>query len=125
MARFVKFYQNLIDCDSLEISVLAKIVRHDVRSTTARNLALVSKETGVQVECLSSRKVRALVKTEPTPVNQEWRGPLLQKLLNERRQMKEQLERTDEINKVIDSLCSSYLILYCRYLGSHTKPSVV
>ena len=107
MARFVKFYQNLIDCDSLEISVLAKIVRHDVRSTTARNLALVSKETGVQVECLSSRKVRELVKTEPTPVNQAWRGPLLQKLLNERRQMNGQLERTNDINKVINSLCNS------------------
>ena len=31
MARYVKFYQNLTDCNSLEISVLAKIVRSDVR----------------------------------------------------------------------------------------------
>ena len=84
MARFSKFYQNLVDSDSLEISVLAKIVSTEVNSTTAKNLALITKETGVQAENISPSQVRKLVKIEPIPVNQEWRGPLLHKLLNER-----------------------------------------
>ena len=78
-----------------------------MNSTTARNLALITKETGVQAEYLSPSQVRKLVKVEPIPVNQEWRGPLLHKLLNERREIAIKLEKTDAIDKVIDSLCSS------------------
>ena len=87
--------------------MLAKIVRSDVRSTTARNLALVTKETGFQADTLSPRQVRGLVKIDPIPVNQEWRGPLLKKLLKERIDAIRQLEKTEAIDKVIDSLCSS------------------
>ena len=107
MARFSKFYQNLVDSDSLEISVLAKIVSTEVISTTAKNLALITKETGVQAENISPSQVRKLVKIEPIPVNQEWRGPLLMKLLIERRNMEERMEKTDTISNMIDSLCSS------------------
>ena len=63
---------------------------NDIKSTTARNLALVSKETGAQAQTISPSQVRKLVKVEPIPVNQE-----------------KQLEKTDAIDKVIDSLCSS------------------
>ena len=78
-----------------------------MNSTTSRNLALITKETGVQAETISPSQVRKLVKVQPIPINQEWRGPLLLKLLNERKEIAIKLEKTDAIDKVIDSLCSS------------------
>ena len=107
MARFVKFYQSLIECKSIEISVLAKIVSSDVRSVIARNIELISKETKSHFMYLTAIKVRNLVPIEAVPVNHEWRGPLLMKLLTERRQMEEMMTKTDVISSMIDSLCSS------------------
>ena len=107
MARFVKFHKSLVECKSKEIVVLVNIVTNDVRSTTARNLALISEETGVCLTSLSAMKVRNLVPIKPVPVNHEWRGPLLIKLLTERRHMEEMLTKTDVISSMIDSLCSS------------------
>ena len=107
MARFFKFYQSLIECKSIEISVLAKIVISDVRSVTARNMELISKETKSHFMYLTAIKVRNLVPVEAVPVNHEWRGPLLMKLLTERRQMEEMMTKTDVISSMIDSLCSS------------------
>ena len=56
---------------------------------------------------LNAIQVRNLVPIEAVPVNQEWRGPLLLKLLTERRQMEEMMTKTDIISSMIDSLCSS------------------
>ena len=52
-------------------------------------------------------KVRGQVKIDTVSMNQEKRGPLLQKLLKERVDIIRQLEKTDAIDEVIDSLCSS------------------
>ena len=71
MARYVRFYENLVECKSLEISVLVKIASSDVRSTTARNLATIIQETGVELLFLSATKVRNLVLIQPVPVYHE------------------------------------------------------
>ena len=83
------------------------IYESSLRSTTARNMALVSRETGQDSVSMSSRQVRNLVKCPEVPENQLWRLPLLQRLLNERKQLEVALEDTSDISDVIDSLCSS------------------
>ena len=106
MARYTKFYKSLQN-SSTEISALVNIVSKDARSTTARNLALISEETGSDVKFLTPVQVRQLVKVPPTPVNHLWRAPLLFKLLQERSDLEQSLQDTKVITTVINSLCSS------------------
>ena len=48
--------------------ILVNIVTNDVRSTTARNVALISEETGVCFKSLTAMKVRNLILIKPVPV---------------------------------------------------------
>lgn len=108
MARFLKFHDNLLSSQSLEVKVLVSIVKQDVRSVTAKNMALIARQCGkVTCDKISPSHVRQLVRLAPIPENQEWRGPLLLRLLQERRDLKVDLQNTEELSEVIDSLCSS------------------
>ena len=80
MARYVKFHQNLLQSKSFEVQVLVNLVSKDIRSTTAKNIALIEKEAGKTANNLSPQQVRELIVKPPVPMNQEWRMPLLQKL---------------------------------------------
>ena len=107
LARFVKFHQNLLKSKSFEVQVLVNLVSKDIRSTTAKNIALIEREAGKAINNLSPQQVRELVEKPAVPMNQEWRMPLLQKLLSERRLLETSVVNTDIITGVIDSLCSS------------------
>ena len=107
LARFVKFYNSLQNSQSFEVRALVNIVSNDIRSTTARNIALVETETGKQMRNLSPKLVRELIKIKDIPVNQDWRISLLPKLLNERRALESELSKSERLDQIIDSLCSS------------------
>ena len=107
MARYLKFHQSLVNSSSFEIQVLVNTFQQDVRSTTARNLQLISGEAGQCWSTLTAKKIRQAVKVSEVPANHVWRVSLLSRLLNDRKEMEALLVNTDDINAMIESLCSS------------------
>ena len=91
----------------MELQFLSNLVLNDIRSTTFRNLALIRRESEVDSLIVPSAVVRKNVKRSQIPPNQEWRIPLLEKLIVQRKEMEDQLLDTKELSKLIDSLCSS------------------
>ena len=107
MARYGNFYNSLCKSKSPEVQLMASLVTRDVQSTTAKNLATIRRETGVHSLTVPPLLVRQNVPLAVIPVNQEWRLPLLSKLLHQRREMENSFLETKLISAVIDSLCSS------------------
>ena len=86
---------------------MANIVGRDRSSTTGRNLSMLAQETNLNPWIASPGAIRsALEPTEP-PEGEIWRIPLLEKLLEQRREMDVNMEDCTEISDLIDSLCSS------------------
>ena len=85
--------------------MMASIVTKDVRTTTAKNLALIRRECNVRTQTVAASEVRLKVPLSEVPANHEWRLPLLVKLLKQRKEKFQQ--ETILISAVIDSLCSS------------------
>ena len=107
MARYLKFHQGLVNSNSFEIQALVHIIQQDVRSTTARNLELISSETGKSWSSLTAKQIRQDVIVPEVPVNHVWRVRLLKRLLQDRKELEVLLVNTDDITALIDSLCSS------------------
>ena len=108
LARYVNFYKSLKLSPSPEVQHLCEVVSSDVRSTTSRNLSVIRDVSGLDPLVVSPHDVRRSVKSSEIPENDVWRPPLLDMLLNRRKDMEVALLKTDEIQKVIDSLCSSW-----------------
>ena len=54
MARYVKFFQSLLNSKSPEVALVANLVGHDVSSTTGGNLYRLGQETGLKpMDCLT------------------------------------------------------------------------
>ena len=107
MARYLKFHQGLVNSNSFEIQALVHIIQQDVRSTTARNLELISSETGKSWSSLTAKQISQGVIVPEVPVNHVWRVRLLKRLLQDRKELEVLLVNTDDITALIDSLCSS------------------
>ena len=107
MSRFVKFFRQLLKCDSREIMVVANIVARDVRSTTGFNVAMLERETGLSPWDVSPARFKEAFPPVPVPEQDEWRVPYLGKLLKERYIMENNMQDTDMITELIDSLCTS------------------
>ena len=105
MARYGNFYKSLLSSRSSEVQLMASIVTKDVRTTTAKNLALIRRECNVRTQTVAASEVRLKVPLSEVPANHEWRLPLLVKLLKQRKEKFQQ--ETILISAVIDSLCSS------------------
>ena len=105
----MKYVQSLLKSASPEIVSVANKMMRDMGSTTGSNIARLQLETGLNIWSTTSAKVReALVeKEQPVPEVDQWRIPLLEKLLVQRRNMEVQTEDTKAISEIIDSLCSS------------------
>ena len=107
MTRYMKFYKSLKLSQSPEIQHLVEVVSSDVRSSTSKNLSLIREVSGLNPMSVSPNDVRKSVKINEIPQNDQWRPPLLEMLLNRRSEMEVSLMKTEEIQKVIDSLCST------------------
>ena len=46
MGRYAGFYGSLLSSPCKEVNILARVVAKDIRSTTAKNLRILEKETG-------------------------------------------------------------------------------
>ena len=86
LGRYARFAQSLISSPSREINILARVVTRDIRSTTARNLRLLEKETDGLTWLSSSLKIKEALskKVVNVPESDAWRVPYLGKLLEQR-----------------------------------------
>ena len=109
LSRYVKFFQSLLKSKSPEVALVANLAGRDMGSTTGSNLSKLAQETGLNPWISSSSITRqTLDKLKVTVPNEDyWRLPLLEKLLMQRYKMEMQVQDTEAIQDLIDSLCSS------------------
>jgi hypothetical protein len=109
LAKFVGFFKGLRASPSPEVSFMAFYVGRDLRTTTGRNLRLISNETGADPWSESPAKIKKVLAEQPVeiPDIDRWRIPYLGSLL-EKRQMAHysgnEILKTS-LADMIDSLC--------------------
>ena len=106
-SRYSRFFQSLLNSSSKEVSFLANVVSRDCQSVTARNIKLVDKAAGLSPWDYSTTRIKAGLEKLPVPENNDWRFPLLLKMLEYRRSEENKLHNTDNLTQMIDSLCAS------------------
>ena len=104
LVRYVNFFRKFRKSKATPAKFLAQIVARDIRSTTGRNLHLIQEEANIDPW---AKDVEVKLRREPVPNEDMWRLPLLCKLLIQRKEMELNMEKTEGITDLIDSLCSS------------------
>ena len=109
LARYCKFYKGLRASNSLAVRVVASICSSDVRSTTGSNLLNLGKESQLDPVRDPLVKVKAALLSLKTsvPLEDIWRVGCLRKFLSERHAMAARHEDTEDMDRLIDSLCTS------------------
>ena len=107
VGRFVDFFRSLLLSNSPEVQVVANLAGRCARSTTGSNLLQIERETLIDPWVNPGWKVRAEVSKSSVPDNEKLRLQYLMKLVMARQQMESSCEDTDEVNSLIESLCSS------------------
>ena len=108
LARYAKFFRSLRSSTSREVATMAHLVSRDIQTTTGRNLKLVESTSGLSAWDISQDKLReALRKQEVITVveGDQWRIPYLEKLLEQRQEIKYAGEDVKDIDSLISSLC--------------------
>lgn len=107
IARYSNFFKSLLSSPSKEVSILARVVARDIRTTTAKNLRLIEVESGGLTWEVPSWRIReGCISKEPeVPEADSWRVPYLGKLLEERDKKVYQGDTADTEQGLIDSLC--------------------
>ena len=105
--RYMKFFRSLRKSKIEEVRVLSELVGRDMGSTTRKNIAMLERETGLNLwsdlPVKFSQKLAAL-KTQ-IPKQDVWRLEFLSKLLRERYHLSKQLFDTKYVSSLINSLC--------------------
>ena len=86
---------------------MANVAGHDVGSVTGSNLIKLGEEFGLDPWVSTSHQLADQYSGYDVPAEDEWRLPLLVKLLGQRREMTTMNEKTKSISELIDSLCYS------------------
>ena len=109
LARFCKFFVSLRSSSSLALRVMATISANDIRSVTGSNLFNIEKETQLDPrrDKMSKVKTTILSSIADVPRQDSWRVPCLKKFLAQKYLLVAQHQDTDEIDKLIQSLCIS------------------
>ena len=105
VGRYVNFFHGLLK--SPEVRVVASMVARCARSTTGRNLMNMERETGLDPWTTKAWKVREQVPRTEVQMGDRWRVQYLAKLLEARKEMEAKCHNVEEINNLIESLCSS------------------
>ena len=107
IARYVRYMQALRKSPSMEVVVLANLVARDMRTTTGGNLHHIREVTRLDPWTCSSREVRSVLAETMVDMDDQdrWRLPYLGRLLEERGERFYGMEDTEDLTKMIDSLC--------------------
>ena len=103
--KILGFTNKLLNSDSPEIRILANLVARDAGSVTGLNLIRIEEEFQMDPWVSNSAQLAERYKCYDVPAIDEWRLPLLVKLLDQRREMSLCEEGTKSISELIDSLC--------------------
>ena len=76
-------------------------------SVTGRNLVRIQSEIGLNPHRVTARTIRMNPVKLPVPSQDEWRLPVLERWLVDRRQKDELCEDTKHIQLLIDALCET------------------
>ena len=109
LARFVKLYYSLRRSNSLALRVMASISATDIRSVTGSNLFHIKKETKLDPTSDMMYKVKQAILDirADIPMQDGWRILCLNKFLAQQYVLEAQHQDTDELDKLIDSICIS------------------
>ena len=109
MGRYAGFYGSLLSSPCKEVNILARVVAKDIRSTTAKNLRILEKETGGLTSWTApARRIRKELgsRQQSVPAQDSW-----SQLLEERDRLvyegEEDTQKVKGVQELIDSLCSS------------------
>ena len=105
--RYVNFLKNLRTSSSYEVKYLFEIVSNDIQSNTGRNIYKIQRETGINPCKVNSSSLRNIPMKTEIPEQDEWRIPLVDKLLNKRAVLESNMEDTDEVENLINGICST------------------
>ena len=112
ISRYVNFLNSILNSPSKEVAILARIVRENVNSITGRNILNIYIETGLHPLLVSARDIRTRLELRDKPsVCDSWNCWLLDKYLDIRKSLRENLDNTDEIDSFIMSLCTSWVAI--------------
>ena len=96
----------------MEVRILARLVAKDIRTTTARNLLVLRRETGGLGWTSAARELRKELRKREVPVPDMdfWRLPYLGKLLEQRDILVysgegEDCDELARVKSLIDSVC--------------------
>ena len=108
LARYPRFYRNLLNSPSREVRILANIVTADPRSTTCTNLKYLKKLTHMeQPEFFSAARVKLALPVREVPEPERWRLGLLTSLMKIKGEKYLRAEDTKHICAMIESLCNT------------------
>ena len=113
LSRYAGFYRKLLLSPCKEVNILARVVAKDIRSTTAKNIRLLDRETGGLTWQASAWKIREEIDSREVKVPDEdkWRLPYLGKLLEERDKLiyqgEEDSQEVVRVQGLLDSLCTN------------------
>ena len=107
MSQYLGFFQKLLRSESSEIRMLANVAGRDDGSVTESNLTKFEEEFGLDPWVSSPGQLSARYSDYSVPAGDEWRLPLLVKLLDQKREMKVMNKNIKSIIGLIDSLCYS------------------
>ena len=108
LSRYPGFYRSLLNSSSEEVSILARIVSRDPRSTTYRNLKYLERLTKLrQPEFYTAFKIKEALPVQKVPVGEQWRLGLLTSLLKIKIEKFIWVEDNKHICAMIDSLAST------------------
>ena len=106
-SRYVNFFQHLFTSCSQEIRHLARIVSRDARSTVFKNVRLIEEMSGLSPWDYSSWRILQKIEITTVLVGNKWKMTFLVKLLDMRSKMSAQLEDTNQLDLMINSLCNT------------------
>ena len=96
-ARYVKFVKTLSSSPSHEVQHLFKTVSKDIGSTTGKNIHKIQRVTGADPYKVTGSFIRNLSLKAEIPASDNWRIPLLEKLLERRLVLESDLLNTDAV----------------------------
>ena len=105
LGQYLGFTKKLMLSNSPEIRMLANLVAQDAGSVTGSNVLNIENEFGIDPWSTNSAQLAEKYSCYAVPAEDEWRLPLLVKLLDQRRDMSACEENTKSISELIDSLC--------------------
>ena len=108
LARYPRFYRNLLNSPSREVRILARMVKNDVRSTTFANLKYLEEVTKLaQPEQFGSARMKLELPVREVPDREKWRLGLISNLLKIREEKFLDVKDSKKICGMLESLCNT------------------